>query len=149
MQTGNGEEEKKEQFKPPPILNWPNDKEVSIETHSFVTIPLETYHSHQVPSSQCLEESSYVEIFEDSHTQNHKSKNHVPKWIPRNKNNYIRWRNILLEGYQILKKKGWKRLVGHPYERGRCGIFPFLFFAPHFLFIFFVLFYFILFCFGF
>jgi hypothetical protein len=46
MRTRNGEEEKKEQFKPPPILNWPNDKEVSTEAHSFVTIPLETYHSH-------------------------------------------------------------------------------------------------------
>jgi hypothetical protein len=79
MRTGNGEEEKNEQFKPLPILNWPNDKEVSTEAHSFVTIPLETYHSHQVPSFQCLKESSYVEIFEDSHTQNHKSRNRVPK----------------------------------------------------------------------
>jgi hypothetical protein len=64
IRTENGEEEKKEQFEPPPILNWPNDKEVSTEAHSFVTIPLET---QQIPSFQCLEESSYVEIFEDSH----------------------------------------------------------------------------------
>jgi hypothetical protein len=133
MQTGNGEEEKNEQFKPPPILNWPNDKEVSTEAHSFVTIPLKTYHSHQVPSFQCLEESSYVEIFEDSHTQNHKSRNRVPKWIPQNKDNYIRRLNILPEGYLILKKKGWKGLIGHPYEQGMCGIFPFLFTALHFL----------------
>jgi hypothetical protein len=137
MQTKNGEEEKKEQIEPPPILNWPNDKEVSTEAHSFVTIPLETYHSHQVPSFQSLVEPSYVEIFEESHTQNHKSKNHVPKWIPRNKVNYIRWRNILPEGYLILKRKGWKGLVGHPYERGRCSIFPFLVSVLHFLFIFF------------
>jgi hypothetical protein len=143
MQTENGEEEKKEQIEPPPISNWPNDKKVSTEAHSFVTIPLETYHSRQVPSFQCLEEPSYVEIFEESHTQNHKSKNRVPKWIPRNKVNYIRWRNILPDGYFILKRKGWKGLVGHPYERGRCGIFPFLFSAPHFLFIFFLLFYFL------
>jgi hypothetical protein len=125
MQTENGKEEMKEQFEPLPILNWPNDKEVSTEAHSFVTIPLETYHSHQVPSFQCLEESSYVEIFEDSHTKNHKSRNRVPKWIPRNKDNYIRWLNILPDGYQIIKKKGWKGLVGHPYERRRCGIFLF------------------------
>jgi hypothetical protein len=109
-------EEKKEQFEPPPISNWPNDKEVSTEAYSFVTIPLETYH--QVPSFQCLEESSYVEIFEDSHTHHHKSRNHVPKWIPRNNDNYIRWLNILPEGYLILNKKGWKGLIGHPYERG-------------------------------
>jgi hypothetical protein len=141
MRIGNGEEEKKEQFKPPPILNWPNDKEVSTETHSFVTIPLETYHSHHVPSFQCLEESSYVEIFEDSHIQNHKSRNRVPKWIPRNKDNYIRWLNIVLEGYLILKKKGWKGLIGHPYERGRCGIFPFFIYRTTF-FDLFLLFYF-------
>jgi hypothetical protein len=137
MRTGNGEEEKKEQFEPLPILNWPNDKEVSTEAHSFVTIPLET---QQIPSFKCLEESSYVEIFEDSHAQNHKSRNRVPKWIPRNKDNYIRWWNILPEGYLIIKKKGWKGLVGHPYERERCGIFLFSF--PHRIFIFFLLFYF-------
>jgi hypothetical protein len=134
LRIGNGEEEKNEQFEPPPILNWPNDKEVSTETHSFVTIPLETYHSHQVPSFQCLEEPSYIEIFEESHTEDHKSRNRVPKWIPRNKDNYIRWRNILPEGYLIIKKKGWKELVGHPYKRGRCGIF--LFYFPHRIFIF-------------
>jgi hypothetical protein len=132
----NGEEEMKEQIEPPPISNWPNDKEVSTEAHSFVTIPLETY---QVPSFQCLEEPSYVEIFEESHTKDHKSRNRVPKWIPRNKDNYIRWLNILPEGYQILRKKGWKGLVGHPYERGRCGIFIFrtaflIYFYFHFVF---------------
>jgi hypothetical protein len=87
MWTENGEEENLEQIEPPPISNWPNDKEVSTEAHSLITIPLET---QQIPSSQCLEELSYVEIFEDSRSQNHKSRNCVPKWIPRNKNNYIR-----------------------------------------------------------
>jgi hypothetical protein len=135
MRTENGKEEMKEQIEPPPISNWPNDEEVSTEAHSFITIPLETYH--QVPSFQCLEEPSYVEIFEESHTKDHQSRNRVPKWIPRNKVNYIRWRKILPEGYQVLRKKGWKGLVGHPYERGRCGIFLFSFFfflfsAPHF-----------------
>jgi hypothetical protein len=127
----------KEQIEPPPISNWPNDKEVSTEAHSFVTIPLETYH--QVPSFQCLEKPSYVEFFEESHTKDHKSRNRVPKWIPRNKVNYIRWRDILPEGYQVLRKKGWKGLVGHPYERGRCGIFPFFifFYFPHSIFDFF------------
>jgi hypothetical protein len=105
MWTENGEEENLEQIEPPPISNWSNDKDVSTEAHSFVTIPLETYHSSQVSSFQCLEEPSYVAIFEDSHTQNHKSRNRVPKWIPRNKNNYIRWQNILPERYQVLKKK--------------------------------------------
>jgi hypothetical protein len=45
MRTENGEEEKEEQIEPPPISNWSNAKEVSTEAHSFVTIPLETYHS--------------------------------------------------------------------------------------------------------
>jgi hypothetical protein len=76
----NKEEEKEvqvEQFEPPP--NPSNDKEVSIESHSFITIPLETYHAPQVSSFQCLEEPSYVEIFKDSHTQDHKYRNHFPK----------------------------------------------------------------------
>jgi hypothetical protein len=33
MQTENGEEEMEEQIEPPPISNWPNDKEVSTEAH--------------------------------------------------------------------------------------------------------------------
>jgi hypothetical protein len=78
MRTENGEEENEEQVEPPPILNWSNDKEVSTEAHSLITIPLET---QQVPSFQCLEEPSYVEIFEDSCSQDHKSRNHIPKWI--------------------------------------------------------------------
>jgi hypothetical protein len=136
--TENGGEEMKEQIEPPPISNWPNEKEVSTEAYSFITIPLETYH--QVPSFQCLEESSYVEIFEDSHTQDHKSRNSVPKWIPRNKDNYIRWRNILPEGYLILKKKGWKGLIGHPYERGRSGIFIFIFRTAFLIYLFYFIF---------
>jgi hypothetical protein len=96
------------------------------------TIPLETYFEPQVSSFQCLEVPFYVEIFKESHTKDHKSRNRVPKWIPRNKVNYIRWRNILPEGYQILKKKGWKGLVGHPYERGRRSFVTFYF--PHFIF---------------
>jgi hypothetical protein len=129
------EEEKEEQvkqFEPPPNPNMPNDKEVSTKAHSFVTIPLKTYHEPKVSSSQCLEVSSYVEIFKDSRTQDHKFRNRVPKRILRNKVNYIRWRNILQEGYQILKKNGWKGLVGHPHDRG--GAVFFLFYFLHFIF---------------
>ena len=112
MRTENGEEVKKEhleqvehweQIEPPPDPS--NDKKVSTEAHSFVTIPLETYHEPQASSFQCLEKLSYVEIFKETHTEDHKSRNGVPKWILRNTINYIRWWNILLEGYQILKKK--------------------------------------------
>jgi hypothetical protein len=130
MRTGNGEEEKKEQFEPPQILNWPNDKEMSTEAHSFVTIPLETYHSHQVPSFQCLEEPSYVEIFKESHTEDHKSMNRVPKWIPRNKDSYIRWRNILPEGMDWLDT----------HMSGEGAVFFFFIFRTAFLFFIFVIF---------
>jgi hypothetical protein len=104
------EEEKKEQveqFEPPQNSNPSNDKEVSIEAHFFVTIPLETYHSPQVLSFQCLKEPSYVAIFEDSHTHDHTSRYRGPKRNFRSKFlGYISWRNILQEGYLILKKKG-------------------------------------------
>jgi hypothetical protein len=102
MRTENREEENEEQIEPPPISNWSYDKDVSTEAHSLITIPFKT---QQVPSFQCLEEPSYIEIFEDSHSQDHKSRNRVPKWIPRNKDNYIGWWNILPKGYLVLKKK--------------------------------------------
>jgi hypothetical protein len=124
VNTEEEKEEQVEQFEPLPISS--NDKEVSIKTHSLVTIPLETYHSPQVSSFQCIDEPSYVAIFEDSCTQDHKSRNRGPKRNFRSKLlGYKRWWNILPEGYLIFKKKGWKGLVGHPYERGRCVIFSF------------------------
>jgi hypothetical protein len=132
------EEEKKEQvekFDPPQNPIRSNEMEVSIEAHSFVTIPLETQFEPQVLPFQCLEEPSYEEIFRDSRTQNHKSKNRGPKRIFRRELlGYIRWRNILQDGYIVFMKKGWKGLVGHPYERGRCGILFFHFYFPHFIF---------------
>jgi hypothetical protein len=72
-------DEQVEQFEPSP--NPSNDKEVSTKAYSFVTIPLETYHAPQVSSFQCLEEPSYVENFKESRTQDHKSRNRVPKRI--------------------------------------------------------------------
>ena len=74
-------EENEKQFEPPPNPNRSNDKEVSTEAHSFITIPLKTQLEPQVSSFQCLEEPSYVEIFKDSSTQDHKSRNCVPKRI--------------------------------------------------------------------
>jgi hypothetical protein len=121
-------EENEEQIEPMPTPNLSNDKEVSTEAHSFVTIPLKTQHEPQVSPFQCLEKPSYVKIFKESHTQMCKSRNKSPKKILlSNKVSYIRWRNILPEGYQVLKKKGWKGLAGHPSDRGKCGIF----FFPH------------------
>jgi hypothetical protein len=100
-------EEKEEQIEPPPISNLSNDKELSTKAHSFLTIPLETQLEPQVSPFQCLEEQSYVEIFKDSRTQDHKSRNRVPKRIFRSKLlRYKRWQNILLKGYQMLIKKG-------------------------------------------
>ena len=101
MWTENGEEENEEQIKPPPILNWSNDKEVSIEAHPFITIPLET---QQASFFQCLEEPSFVKIFKASCTERCKYRNrHTKKVFRRKQICYIRWRNILLEGYHILK----------------------------------------------
>jgi hypothetical protein len=126
MQTKNGDEENQEQIEPLQNSNLSNEKEVSTEAHSLITIPLETQHEPQV--SHFFEEPSYLEIFKDSCTLDHKSRNRVPKRILRSKLlGYIRWQTILLQGYQVLMKKGWKELVGHPWDRGRCGILSFLF----------------------
>jgi hypothetical protein len=126
-------EEKEEQIEPPPNSNMSNDKEVSTKSHSFVTIPLKTHNEPQASPFQCLEEPSYVEIFKESSTQRCKFRNRSPKKILlSNKVCYIRSQNILPEGYQILKKKGWKGLVGHPHDRGRRDILSILFFTLYF-----------------
>jgi hypothetical protein len=92
------EEEMEEQMEPPPILNWFNDKDVSTEAHPLITISLETYHSPLVSSFQCLDEPSYVAIFEDSRTQDHTFRNRGPKRNFRSKFlGYIRWWNIVVQ----------------------------------------------------
>jgi hypothetical protein len=85
-------EEKEEQNEPLPIPNLSNDKEVSTEAHSFVTIPLKTHHETQVSFLQCLKVLSYVIIFKDLCTEGHKSWNNLPKkiWLSK-KIGYLRW----------------------------------------------------------
>jgi hypothetical protein len=81
--------------------------EVNIETHSFITIHLETLHEPQASILQCLKEPSYAKILKDLCTQACESKNRRPQKILQSKQvDYLRWQNILHKGYQILKKKG-------------------------------------------
>jgi len=145
------EEEKDEQLEsfehldeiePPSTPNLSNDKEVSTEPPSFIIIPLETLHDPQASVLQCLKEPSYDKLVNDLCTQGHKSKNHLPKKILRSKQvDYLRWQHILPEGYRILKKKGWKRLVGYPNDRGKHCKISFPFYFQHIFFLsFFVLF---------
>ena len=102
-------EEQVEQIEPLPTPNLSNDMEVSTETPSFIIVPFETHHETQASILQCLKEPSHAHAqrLKDLCTQDHKSRNHVPKRIFQSKQlGYLRWRNILPEGYQILKKKG-------------------------------------------
>jgi hypothetical protein len=89
------EEEKEEHLghiAPPPNPNTSNDKEMSIEAHSFITIPLETFHELQASILQCLKEPSFAQSLKDFFTQPRKSRNHCPKTILRSKRvGYIRW----------------------------------------------------------
>jgi hypothetical protein len=138
MWTENGKEENQEQIEPPAILNWSNDKEVSTEAHLFITIPFQTHAS----SFQCLKEPSYVEIFKVSRTECAIIGIGIPRrFFEASYLGFIRWRNIIPEGYHILKKKGWKGLVEHPYERE--GAVFFLFYFLHCIFYLFYFCYFI------
>jgi hypothetical protein len=99
MRAENGEEENQEQIEPPPTLNLSNDKELSTEAHPFVTITLETHHETQVSFRHCLMALTYAIIIKDLCT-GHKFMNNLPKKIQFNKKvGYLRWRNIILEGY--------------------------------------------------
>jgi hypothetical protein len=121
-----------EQIGPPSTPNLSNEKEISTEAHSFIIIPFETLHGPQASVLQCLKEPSFDKFVKDLCTQGHESRNHLPKKILRSKQvGYMRWRNILPEGYQILKKKWWKGLVGHPNDRKKCGNFSFTFHFRH------------------
>lgn len=121
-------EEHLEPIAPPPNPNTSNDKEMSTEAQSFITIPLETFHELQASILQCLKEPSYAKIVKDLCTKPRKCRNHRPKKILRSKRvGYIRWQNIPPKGYQVLNKKGWKGLVGHPHDRGRRCKFSFPF----------------------
>jgi hypothetical protein len=124
-----------EQIESPSTPNLSNDKEMSTEAHSFITIPFETLHEPQASVLQCLKERPYDKFVKDLCTQGHKSWNHLPKKILQIKHvGYLRWQNILPECYQILKKKRWKGLVGHPNNRGKCCNFFFsILFSARFL----------------
>ena len=80
---------------------------MSTEAHSFVTIPLETHYETQVSFRHCLMALSYTIIIKDLYTEGHKSMNNLPKKIGLNKTvGCLRWRNIILKGYQVFMKKG-------------------------------------------
>jgi hypothetical protein len=109
-----------EKNQPPTDPNLPNNMKVSTEAPTCITAPLERHQKPKVPTLECLQEPSYAKILKDLCKQARKSKNHFPKKILRSKQFYIRWRNILPEGYEVLKKKGWKGLVGYQYDKGKC-----------------------------
>jgi hypothetical protein len=113
-----------EKSQPTTDPNLPSDMEVSTEAPTCITAPLETHREPKSSSLECPQEPSYVKILKDLCKQARKSRNHFPKKIHRSKQFYRRWQNILPEGYEVLKKKGWKGLVGHQYDRGkRCKVF--------------------------
>jgi hypothetical protein len=113
-----------EKSEPLTDLNLPSDMKVSNKAPACIIVPLETHQEPKASSLECLQEPSYVKILKNLCTQARKSRNHFPKKILRIKQFYIRWRNILPDGYEVLKKKGWKGLVGHPHDRGkRCKVF--------------------------
>jgi hypothetical protein len=145
------EEEKWEQLKfvkhlehtePSSYPNFSTDKEMSTEAYSFITIPLETFHEPQASVLQCLKKPASAKSLKDRCTQGHKSRNHRPTKILRRKQvGYLRRWPILSEEYQILKKKWWKGLVGHPRDQGRRCKFYFLFYFLYIWFLsFFILF---------
>jgi hypothetical protein len=88
------EEEKEEQvehIEPPTTPNLSSDNEVSTEAHSFITIPLKTFHEPQASFIQCLKETFYTKTLKDLCKQAGKPRNHHPKKILlNNKIGYIR-----------------------------------------------------------
>lgn len=89
-----------------PDPNMSTDNEMSTEAHSFIAIPLETFHEPRVSVFQCLQMPSSPKSFKDRCTQEQKSRNHRLTKILRSKQvGHLRRRHIFSKGYQILKKK--------------------------------------------
>jgi hypothetical protein len=84
--------EHKEKIKPLVDRSLSNDKEMSIEAHSFIIVPLKTHHESKTSILQCLKEPSYAKILKDLCKQAHISRNHRPKKIfPSKQVGYLRW----------------------------------------------------------
>jgi hypothetical protein len=100
---------------------------VSIEAHSFIIVSLETHHESKASILQ-VSKSHRMPRFSRIYTNKRTNlRIIIPRKIFPNKQvGYLRWKNIIPECYQILKKKWWKGLVGHLHDRGRYGNFFFL-----------------------
>jgi hypothetical protein len=105
---------------------------VSTEAPACITAPLETHQEPKALFLECPQEPSYVKILKDLCIQARNSRNYFPKKIRRSKQFYIRWQNIIPEGYEVLKKKEWKGLIGHQYNRESVVKFSSLVYFLHF-----------------
>jgi hypothetical protein len=95
------------QIEPHSTPNLSNDKEVSTEAHSFITIPLVTLHEPQALVLQCLKELSYAKTLMDLCTQGHKSRNHLPKKIIQSKQvGYLRRRTFFQRAIKFERRNG-------------------------------------------
>jgi len=80
------------QIEPPLAPNLSNDKEMSTEAYSFITIPFEILHEPRASVFQCIKEPSYDKFVKDLRTQGHKFRNYLLKKILRSKQvGYQRW----------------------------------------------------------
>jgi hypothetical protein len=150
-----GKEEQVEHTEPPNNPNVSNDKEVSTEAHSLINFPLEIHNEKLIVTREGIIDSFWeidiVHGWENIFERHARPK--FCKYVP-NRFQVKEWslediREVLKlgEGYIRLKKIGWKGLVGHPSDRGKCGIFFLLFifcnlFFSLFPFCHFILFYF-------
>jgi hypothetical protein len=118
---------------------------VSIEAHSFITIPLKTFHEPQASFIQCLKEPSYAKTLKDLCKQASKSENLCPKKNPlSNKVGYLRWQNIFPRDIKFARKGGRGWLDNQMIEESTVKFLPhfnfctsssFLFLSIYFLFV--------------
>jgi hypothetical protein len=142
MYEEEGKEEQVEHTEPPNNPNVSNDVEVSIEAHSLINLPLEMHNEKLIVTTEGIIDSfweidivhGWENIFE-CHARPKFCK-YIPKRFQAKEWSLedIREALKLGEGYIFLKKRGWKGLVGHSSDRGKCSIFFFSFFFLHFIF---------------
>jgi hypothetical protein len=123
-------EEHLEHIAPLPNPNTTNDKEMSTEAHSFITIPLETFLEPQASILKCLKEPSYAKTVKDLCTQPLKSRHHCPKKILRSKHvGYIKCKTFHQRDTKFSRGKGGRDWLDiHMIGEGAVNfLFPFYF----------------------
>jgi hypothetical protein len=126
-----GKEEQVEHIEPLNNPNMSNHKEMSTEAHSLINFPFDTHNEKLIVTREGIIDSCWeidivhgLENIFERHVRKNFCKS-IPKRFQAKEWSLEDIWEVLKRGecYILLKKRWWKGLVGHPNDRGKCGMF--------------------------